>query len=104
MDTGVAARTTFGYEQFQSGQSYRWSASDGRGQSYKTEKPPALAAPANLQAAADDDDVHRPTHHRRRFVFRHAAPGVVAGRRRGWAQCLRAGAVVHGDVARTADP
>src|SRR4029077_13029481 len=42
----------------------------------------ALAAPANLPADADDDDVDRASHHRLRSVFRHAAAGVVVHRRR----------------------
>src|SRR5579863_8040830 len=38
----------------------------------------AVSASANLPADADDDDVDRASHHRRRAIFRDAATGLVA--------------------------
>src|SRR5579862_2729912 len=54
---------------------------DGRNQGPR--RAAAIAAPANLPADADDDDVDRSSHHRNRPVLRHRAAGVVVHRRRG---------------------
>src|SRR3981081_3260449 len=47
-----------------------------------------VAAPPDLPAHADDDDVHRPSHHRRGALFRHVDRGLVAARCRRRPECL----------------
>ena len=60
----------------------RANSDEHNGRNQGPRRAAAVAAPANLPADADDDDVDRASHHRHWPVFRNAAGGLVADRRR----------------------
>src|SRR5262249_19087302 len=76
--------------------------SNGRNQGAR--RAAALSPSLHLQADADDDDVHRPSHHRCRSLFRHAAAGLVADRGGIQPQRLCRHRVVHELVRRATHP
>src|SRR5215475_599303 len=77
-------------------------SSSGRHQG--TRRAAAVAPSLDLQADADDDHVHRPSHHRRRSLFRHAADRLVADRGGAESQCLCRHRLVHELVLRPDHP